>query len=133
MGFLDRFRKKGKEKIVKESTKSMSELERLCGDDKETYEALINTMFLDPRKIGVSTKESAENAKRFEKAKDFRRAKLWYEIAGGLSIYEGNVKKVVEFFNESQKISPDTKYLVLKNPEKAVAKAQEYYHKYLKA
>jgi len=131
LGLLDRFRKKKKTDV--ETTKTISELEQLCGDDKETYEALFHTMFLDPRKVGTSMKEAADNAKKFEKAKDFVRARTWYEIAGGLAIYEGNVKKVVEFFSEIEKISPDTKYTILKNPEKAVAKAQEYYKQYLES
>jgi len=131
LGLLDRFRKKKKTDV--ETTKTISELEQLCGDDKETYEALLNTMFLDPRKVGTSMKEAADNAKKFEKAKDFVKARMWYEIAGGLAIYEGNVKKIVEFFSEIQKISPDTKYTILKNPEKAVAKAQEYYKQYLES
>jgi len=131
LGLLDRFRKKKKTNIETTKTKIISELEQLCGDDKETYEALFHTMFLDPRKVGTSMKEAADNAKKFEKAKDFVRARTWYEIAGGLAIYEGNVKKVVEFFSEIEKISPDTKYTILKNPEKAVAKAQEYYKQYL--
>jgi hypothetical protein len=130
LGLLDRFRKK--KKIDVETAKTISKLEQLCGDDKETYEALLNSMFLDPRKVGTPMKEAADNAKKFEKAKDLVRARMWYEIAGGLAIYEGNVKKVVEFFSEIEKISPDTKYTILKNPEKAVAKAQEYYKQYLK-
>ena len=137
LGLLDRFRKKEK-KIEVETKNTITELEQLCGDDKETYKALHHTMFLDPRKPGTSMKEAADNAKKFEKAKDFVKARMWYEIAGGLAIYEGNVKKVVEFFSEIEKISPDTKYTtylergLLKNPEKAVAKAQEYYKQYLK-
>jgi hypothetical protein len=131
LGLLDRFRKKKKTDV--ETTKTISKLEQFCGDDKETYEALLNTMFLDPRKVGTSMKEAADNAKKFEKAKDFVKARMWYEIAGGLAIYEGNVKKVVEFFSEIEKISPDTKYTILKNPEKAVAKAQEYYKQYLES
>jgi len=130
LGLLDRFRKKKKVDI--ETAKTITELEQLCGDDKETYEALFNTMFLDPRKVETSMKEAAENAKKSEKEKDFVKARTWYEIAGGLAIYEGNVKKVVEFFSEIEKISPDTKYSILKNPEKAIEKAQEYYKKYLK-
>ena len=135
LGLLDRFRKKKKEEKNTdiEHTKIITELEQLCGDDKETYEALFHTMFLDPRKVGTSMKEAADNAKKFEKAKDFVRARTWYEVAGGLAIYEGNVKKVVEFFSECEKLSPDIKYPILKNPEKAVEKAQEYYKKYLKA
>jgi len=134
LGLLDIFRKKKKEKKADvETAMVMTELEQLCGDDRETYEALVNTMFLDPRKIGVSLKEAVENAKKFEKAKDSLRAKIWYEIAGGLALYEGDVKKVAEFFGKCEKISPSTRYQILKNPEKAVAKAQEYYKKYLKA
>ena len=135
LGLLDRFRKKKKEEnaINIETKKTITELEQLCGNDKETYEALHHTMFLDPPKTGTSMKEAAENAKKFEKAKDFVKARTWYEIAGGLAIYEGNVKKVVEFFTECEEISPDITYTILKNPEKAVEKAQEYYKKYLKA
>ena len=133
MGLLDRFRKKKEKKVNIETKKTITELEQLCGDDKETYEALRHTMFLDPRKIGTSMKEAAEKAKKYEKEKDLVKARTWYEIAGGLAIYEGNVKKVVEFFRETEKISPDMKYPILKNPEKAIEKAQEYYKKHLKA
>ena len=131
LGLLDRFRKKKKAGI--ETKKTITELEQLCGDDKETYEALHRTMFLDPTRVRTSMKEAAENAKKSEKEKDFVKARTWYEIAGGLAIYEGNVEKVVEFFSKIEKISPDMKYSILKNPEKAVEKAQEYYKKYLKA
>ena len=127
-----RKKKKEEEKTEIEPTKKITELEELCGDNKETYEALHHTMFLDPRKIGTSMKEAAEKAKESEKSGDLVRARMNYEIAGGLAIYEGNVKKVVKFFSEIEKISPDTKYPILKNPEKAIAKAKEYYEKYLK-
>jgi len=130
LGLLDRFRRKKKK--GSEKARQVTELEQLCGDDKEAYEALLNTMYLDPRKIETSMKDAAENAKKFEKEKDFIKANTWYRIAGGLAIYEGNVKKVIEFFGESQKIA-GVEYLILKNPEKAVAMAQEYYKKYLKA
>lgn len=129
LGFRDRFRKKGKAVAV--AKKTPTELEQLCGDDKEIYEALTDTLFLDPRKIGVSMKEAAENAKKSEKEDDVVKARFWYEIAGGLALYEGNAKKVVEFFSECEKHSPD-KCHILKNPEKALAIAQEYYKRYLK-
>ena len=132
MGILDRFRKKKKGGKPAEEAKKPTELEMLCGDDKEMYEALSNTMFLDPKKIGTSMKEAEGKAKESEKSGDLIKARMNYEIAGGLAIYEGNVKKVVKFFSEIEKISPDTKYPILKNPEKAIAKAKEYYEKYLK-
>jgi hypothetical protein len=134
LGLLDRFRKKkGKEKINVETSPTMTELEQLCGDDKGTYEALIHAMFLDPRKIGISIKDAMGNAKQFEKAKDSVRARAMYEIAGGLAVYEGDLEKVVEFFSKCEELLPDVKYPILKNPEKAIAVAQEYYKKYLKA
>lgn len=134
MGLLDIFKRKKKEEAkTTVEVKQMTELEQICGDDKETYEALANVMFLDPRKIGASMEEAAENAKKFEKEKDLARARLWYQIAGGLAIYEGNVKKVVEYFSKCEKLSPGSSYPILKNPEKAVAKAQEYYKKFLQS
>jgi hypothetical protein len=133
MGLLDIFRrKKREEEKMTEPQKIITELEQICGDDKETYEALVDTMFLDPPKIGISMKEAAEKAKDFLRSKDLIKARLWFKIAGGLAIYEGNVKKVIEYFSECQKISPNEQYPILRNPEKAVAKAQEYYQKYLK-
>jgi hypothetical protein len=87
-------------------------------------------LFLDPRKIAVPAKQAAENAKKSEKEKDLVSSRMWYEIAGGLAIYEGNVEKVVEYYEGAQRVT-GKKYLILENPEKAVTKAQEYYKKYL--
>lgn len=135
LGLLDRFRKKKteEEKVGAETAQRVTELEQLCGDDKETYEALINAMFLDPRKIDMSMKNAVDSAEKLEKTNDFVRATAMYEIAGGLAIYEGDVDKVVEYFSECEKLSPNKKYSILKNPEKAVAVAQEYYKRHLKA
>ena len=132
MGILDRFRKKKKGGKPAEEAKKPTELEMLCGDDKETYEALLGTMFLDPRKTRTSMEEAAENAKKFEKAKDFVKARTWYETAGGLAIYKGDVEKVKQFFGKCQELFPKSSYKILVIAERAVAKAQEYYQKYLK-
>jgi hypothetical protein len=133
LGLLDRFRrKKKKEKVSVESEKSLTGLEKICGGDQETYKALLNVMFLDPRKIDVSMSDAVKKAKKLEKEKDLLRARVWYEIAGGLAIHKGDVKKVIEYFSKCEKVSQGTKYPILKNPEKAVAKAQEYYKEYLK-
>ena len=121
--------KKGEEPV--DVVTRVSELEQICEGDKETYEALLQTMFLDPRKIDAPIKDAADNAKKFEKEKNPARARIWYDIAGGLAIYQGNAKKVTEYFGESQRISK-MQYPILKNTEKAVTKAQEYYKKYLK-
>lgn len=128
MGFLGKEKKDNK---AHAESARITALEQLCGEDKETYEALRHTMFLDPRKVGASMKEAAEKAKKFEKEKNSSRARLWYDIAGGLAIYEGNAKKVAEFFAESERIS-GIEYPIVKKAEKAVVKAQEYYKAYLK-
>ena len=131
MGLLDKLKRKKETQIEVKSEEVKSNLKELCGSDKETYEALFDTMFLDPRKIEVSMEEAAEKAKKFEKDKDLLNARVWYEIAGAMAIYEGNVKKVKEYFGKCEKLLPNKKYKILENPEKAVAKAQEYYKKYL--
>ena len=132
MGLLDRFRRKKKEEINVKPEKSLTELEEICRGNQETYEALSNMMFLNPKKLDVSISDAAKKAKESEKAKDLLKAKVWYEIAGRLAIYEGDVKKVIEYFSKCEKISPEAKYPILKNPKKAVATAQEYYKKHLK-
>jgi hypothetical protein len=125
-----RFGKKDME-IAKPAT-VVTDLERLCGDDKETFEALKQAMFLDPRNLETSLKDASERAKKGEKDKSPLLATQLYEIAGALAIYEGDAKKVAEYFGKCEKLSPQRKYPILNNPEKAVAKAQEYYKKFLK-
>jgi len=129
---FDRFKRKKKEEITVKSEKPLTKLEEICRGDQKSYKALFNAMFLDPRKIGVSMSAAAEKAKKLEKAKDILRARVWYEIAGGLAIHKGDVNKVIEYFSKCEKKSPETKYPILKTPKNAVAKAQEYYKKHLK-
>ena len=130
MGILDKLlrRKKTEEKSPEETT---TELEKFLANDKETYEALRRTMLLDPKKVEVSMKEAVEKAKELEKLGDALRARVWYEVAGGLAIYERDIKKVKEYFSKCAKLSPNVEYPILKNTEGAVQKAQEYYKKYL--
>jgi len=122
---------KGKEKSKASAvtTTNLTTLEQICGSDKDTYQAL-SYMFLDPRKIDVSMKEAFANAKKAEKEKDVTSARMWYEVAGGLAIYEGDTEKVAEYYGGAERITGE-KYLIVNNPDKAVAKAQEYYKQYL--
>ena len=128
------FRRRKKEEKPTDHTlheqKRTSELEQLAGNDKMAYEALAQVMFLDPRKIEASMKQAVDNAKKAEKDGDIAKAGMWYEVAGGLAIYEGNVKKVVEYYSEAHRVI-GREYKILESPEKAVALAQEYYKKYL--
>jgi ATP/maltotriose-dependent transcriptional regulator MalT len=125
-------RSKKKIEIAVNPVTVKTELEQFLADDKATYEALRNTMFLDPKKPESSSKNIAEKAKKAEKETDPIVAAQLYEIAGSLAIYEGDAEKVTEYFGKCEKLLPQRKHPILKNPEHAVAKAQEYYQKYLK-
>jgi hypothetical protein len=46
--------------------------------------------------------DAEERAKEFEKSGDKLRAIIYYRMAGGLAIYEGNVEKVKEFFGNAR-------------------------------
>lgn len=131
---MSRIFRRGKveKKQADQPTTKVSDLEQLAGNDQMTYEALAQAMFLDPRKIETPMKQAVENAKKSERDGDLAKAGMWYEVAGGLAIYEGNVKKVVEYYGEAQRIL-HREYAILRDPEKAVALAQEYYKKYLLA
>jgi len=132
MGLLDRFRrKKETQKDIMKQEIIVSDLEKFCVGDKESYEALQKTMFLDPRKVETSLADAVKTAGEFEKQEDIVKAIVWYEIAGGLAIYEGDASKVKEYFGKCEKLSPNSAYPILRNPEKAIKKAQEYYQKYL--
>ncbi|RLI22728.1 hypothetical protein DRO54_00335 [Candidatus Bathyarchaeota archaeon] len=137
MGVLDRLfkrKKKGEEEEIEktsEKEREITDLEKLCSDSPETFEALKDTMFLDPRKIDTSFEDAISKAKELEKAKDNLRAAVWYRIAGGLAIYEGNVSRVKECFDKYAKLT-GTNLKILEIPEEAVKKAHEYYEKYLK-
>ena len=111
----------------------LTELEDLCGEDKQVYEALKETMYLDPRRIKMTIDEAERKAKEFEKEKNFHRARIHYDIAGGLAIYEGNAAKVKQFFAKSAKLNPDYPYPIINMPEQAIVKAKEFYEKHLKA
>jgi hypothetical protein len=111
---------------------TMTDLEEMCGEDIEVYKALFETMYLEPRKIKYTIDQALERAKEFEKDKNAHRARVMYDIAGGLAIYEGNVAKVKLFFGKSAKLNPDYPYPILNVADRAVAKAKEFYEKHLK-
>lgn len=126
MGFFGRFRK------MKEEVEQMSDLEKICAGDIEAYEALYRTMLLDPRAVEVSMKEAAEKARSLEKQEGSLVVRTWYQLAGALAIYEGDVKKVKKYFGKCAELSSDDDYTILIIPERAVSKAQEYYMQHLK-
>lgn len=123
MGLFSGFKKKKKEEQPKpEAKKAASDLELICGDDKEVHEALRDTMLLNPRLTKESVEEVAKKAKEFEESGDLIRASTLYKTAGGLAIYEGDVPKAKQYFGKCKELSPDRSYKILEIPERAVQK-----------
>ncbi len=129
------FRKDKKVHILDQHVErvEITELERICGGDDKLCKALWNTMFLTPQKIEASSEEAANMAAEFEKKGNEREARIWYHVAGGLALWKGEVAKVEQYFGKCAKLAPEMGYEpILKVPEKAVEKAQEFYKEFLK-
>jgi len=126
------FGKKTKKVEEEKSTveSSLDDFEDAFKNKPELADALKNTMFLDPRKIDITLKDAISRAKEMEKREDKLRAAVWYRIAGGLAIYEGNISKVKEYFGKYAELTGKMPK-ILKIAEEAVKGAQEYYKKYL--
>jgi hypothetical protein len=125
-------RKKKEETIEKQVETENTKLESICGDDKEVCQALWHTMFLEPQKIDTTLEKAAKKGAQFEKQKQPRKARIWYHIAGGLALWKGDIAQVKQYFGKCEKLAPEMEYgIIVRIPEKAVAKAQEYYEKFL--
>ncbi|MDH5448542.1 MAG: hypothetical protein OEY24_07645 [Candidatus Bathyarchaeota archaeon] len=131
----DLFKRKKKEKTGAKQLEKViiTDLERICGNDKEIYKALQHTMFRDPRKIDVTMKEVTKKAAELEKKGDSIQARIQYHIAGGLALWKGDIAKVKQYFTKCAELAPEMDYgPITKIPEKGVEKAQEFYKKFLK-
>jgi hypothetical protein len=128
------FRREKKLQVEQQSKKlEMSELDKVCGGDKEVCRALWHTMFYDPRKIGTSMEDATKKAESFEKRGDEGQARIWYHVAGGLALWKGDVALVEEYFGKCAELAPEMEYKpITKMAEKAVEKAQQFYKEYLK-
>jgi len=130
MKLLGLLGKKAKKKEEQAALETVDELEEICKGEPELIEALKNVMFINPGRIEIKLEHAVSKAKEMEKKRDKLRAAVWYRIAGGLAIYEGNVPKVKEYLGKYSKLTGKS-LKILEIPEKAVKAAQEYYSKYL--
>jgi len=129
------FKRKKKEKLeeIQPEKVEITDLEKICADDREAWTALRHTMFLDPRKIQATLEDAVKKAADFEKKGNSGSARVWYHIAGGLALWKGDAAKVKQYFGKCEKLAPEINYgLIMRIPERAVKKAQEYYQKFLK-
>lgn len=143
MGPLGFFRRKkkveGREKETTESTEK-SLLQELCKDDTELFSVLNHTVLLNPSRLseeGIDT--YIEKAQEFEKKKDFLRARIHYQVAGEIALYEGKLTQVQKFFKKCAELESDPEYKKIfdyyskkANAEKALKLAQAYYTRTVK-
>ncbi|MFB0513991.1 MAG: hypothetical protein ACETVQ_00290 [Candidatus Bathyarchaeia archaeon] len=127
------FRRKKEEKTPKSTEKSL--LEELCKGNTELFSVLSHTILLNPPRL---SKEGIdiyiEKAQEFEKKKDFLRARINYQVAGEIALYEGKLTQVQKFFKKCAELESNPEYKKVfayyskkANAEKALNFAQEYY------
>ena len=145
MAPLGIFKKKKEAKKTEEAKATQSKdtlLAELCKGDNELYNALSRTLLVnvESAKRGGGMDARVEKAQEYEKNKDFARARVEYQVAGELALYEGKVTNVQKFFKKTAEVDPSSpfknvfEFLAKKeNAEKAVAIAKEYYSRRAKA
>jgi hypothetical protein len=112
-------------------------LDELCGGDKDLLEALSRTIMVNPEatlKEGIDS--HVEKAQQYEKSGDIVRARVSYQVAGEIALYEGNAAQTQEFFKKAAEVDPNYSNKKLfdyfgkkKNAERAVSVAKEFYQK----
>lgn len=131
MKLLGDKKKKGNQDPSNESNPAItSRLQELTGPDNEFYRAMSRLMFLDPKKITTSLEDAVKQAQEYESGGNRTRAELWYRIAGGISLYRGDIEGVRKFFQKASIVSGNSRPeydTVAKQPERAVETAKKYY------
>ena len=138
------FKKKETKKTgEKEATPSRDALlAELCQGNDELCNALSRTLLLnvESARSGGGMDARVEKAQEYEKTKDFVRARVEYQVAGELALYEGKVTNVQKFFKKAAEADPSSPFKNIfeffakkENAEKAVAVAKEYYSRCAKS
>ncbi len=87
-------------------------------------------LFLDPQRITISLEEAIGQAAKFESMGNRTRAEVWYRIAGGIALHQGDADGVRKFFEKAASISGDSKpeyKTAASRSQEAVSVARKYY------
>lgn len=136
LGFLRR-KKKEVKIIEEEKPKIKTPLEELCSDNKKLYEAVSATVLLNPDLVVKEGIDSyREKAETYVKNNDPTKARVAYQMAGEIAIYEGKLELVQAFFKKVIELDPGYThrnsfefYANDENARKALEVAQEFYKK----
>ena len=139
MSRLGFFRRKKKEEKVEKKAKTEEKtlLERLCGDDSELYKVLSRTILVNPSlALQEGMNSYIQKAKELEEKGKPLTARVLYQAAGQIALYEGKAYQVQTFFKKcaETETNPEMKkiyefYTKEKNLNKAVKVAKEYYER----
>jgi len=130
-GIFGRKKKEAEEKVAEKTL-----LDELCGDDAQLKKVLTKTLLVNPqltaKEMGIE--KHIEKAQEYEKNKENVRARVEYQVAGELALYEGKLADVQKSFKRAAEIDPDCPnrsiyefFTKKENAQKALAVAQEYY------
>jgi len=128
----------GRRKKTEETERTQRTLlEELCKDDKGLYEVLNRTLLLNPdQSMAEGIQFNIDKAQEYEKNKDATKARIAYQAAGEISLYEGKVVQAQKFFKKAAEADPGYAHRSIfefynkkDNAERALAVAQEYYAK----
>lgn len=126
-----------KKKTIEAERKQKTLLEELCKNDKELYDALNRTLLLNPdQSLTEGLQFNLDKAQEYEKNKDSTKARIAYQAAGEISLYEGKLAQTQKFFKKAAEVDPGYAHRSIfeffnkkDNAERALAVAQEYYAK----
>jgi len=136
-GILRKKEKEEKKEAAVAQPAQKTLLEELCGGDKELYEVLSRTILLNP---DITVKEGIDSyvgkAQEYEKTGDYMGARIAYQVAGEISLYEGKLAQIQKFFKKAAEADPNyvnrkffEYYGKKENAERALTVAQEFYNK----
>jgi len=114
-------------------TLTTTRLRELCGGDDDLFSAMSRLMFLDPKKIMIPIDRVLSEAQDYEAQGNKLRAEVGYRIAGGISLYKGDLDGVNKYFSKAASFASDShpEYQnILKRSSEAVAVARKYYEEF---
>jgi hypothetical protein len=108
-------------------------LRDLCGGDVDLFNAMSRLMFLEPKKIMIPLDTVLSEAQEFEGKGNKMRAEVGYRIAGGISLYRGDLDGVNKYFSKAASFANESHseyQTILKRSSEAVAVARKYYEEF---
>lgn len=108
-------------------------LKELCGGDSDLYGAMSRLMFLDPKKITTPLDRVLAEAQDSEAQGNKLRAEVGYRIAGGISLYRGDLDGVKKYFEKAASFAGDSHpeyQIILKRSDEAVKVARKFYDEF---